>query len=357
MGGRELRGVGLVRGVKCGAERYRGIGVAELWFLSEDAADGGLDAGHAASAAGEEDAGKFAAVEAGPQQHAFAGHLGLGDKSSDGGFKFGPRHLDVHAPMLGGTQRETDGLAGGEPMLEVFGVGLGELAVTRAEFVAGLCLKLGGYECGEFSVKVFPSESLHAFGEDDLNGHPLGSHERDVEGAAAEIKDRIEAIERLLLAARIGEGRRGRLVDHVHLREARAARGLEGGFAGGVREVRGDGDDCQIDGAMGGLRVGADLAEEEGREVEGRDALAEDRVRDARAHIAFEFQERVFGILGHRAGFAAHDDVGGGLKAQGRRRDGFAFPVADDFGGAGLVDARDDGRRGAEVDAEEVSHP
>ena len=98
-------------------------------------------------------------------------------------------------------------------------------------------------------------------------------------------------------------------------------------------------------------------AEQQGGEVEGRDALAKDRMRDPRAHVTFEFQEGVFGILGHRAGFAAHDDVGGGLKAQGRRGDGLAFPVADDFGGAGLVDARDDGRRGAEVDAEEVSHP
>ena len=161
----------------------------------------------------------------------------------------------------------------------------------------------------------------------------------------------------MLLAARIGEGRRGRLVDHVHLREARAASGLEGGFAGGVREVGGDGDDRQVDGAVGGFGVGADLAEQQGGEVEGRDALAKDRMRDPRAHVTFEFQEGVFGILGHRAGFAAHDDVGGGLKAQGRRGDGLAFPVADDFGGAGLVDARDDGRRGAEVDAEEVSHP
>ena len=242
-------------------------------------------------------------------------------------------------------------------MLEVFGVGLGELAIAGAELVAGFRLELGRHEGGELGVEVFPAEPLHPFGEDDLDGHALRAHEGDVERPAAEIEDRIEAVERLLLAARIGEGRRGRLVDHVHLREARSARGLEGGFTRGVGEIRGDGDDREVDGAVGGFGVGADLAKEQGGEVEGRDALAEDRVRDPRAHVTFEFQERVFGILGHRAGFAAHDDVRGGLEAQGRRGDGLAFPIADDFGGAGLVDARDDGRRGAEVDAEEVGHP
>ena len=242
-------------------------------------------------------------------------------------------------------------------MLEVFGVGLGEFAVTRAEFVAGLGLELRGYERGEFSVKIFSAEPLHAFGEDDLNGHPLGTHEGDVEGPAAEIKDCIEAIERLLLPAGVGESRCGWLIDHVHLREARPASGLERGLTSSVGEVRGDGDDREINGPVGGLGVGAYLAEEQGGEVERCDALAEDRVGDTRAHITFEFKEGVFGILGHRPGFAANHDVRGGLKAEGRGRNRFTFPVPNDFGGAGLVDTRDDGRRRAEVDAEEVSHP
>ena len=174
-------------------------------------------------------------------------------------------------------------------MLEVFGVGFGELTISCAEFVAGLGLELRGYERGEFSVKIFPTEPLHAFGEDDLNGHPLGTHQRDVEGPAAEIKDCIEAIERLLLAAGVGESRRGWLIDHVHLREARPASGLERGLTSSVGEVRGDGDDREINGPVGRLGVGADLTEQQGGEVERRDALAEDRVGDARAHITFEF--------------------------------------------------------------------
>ena len=112
LGRGEFCRVGLVRGVERGAEGYRGVGVAELRFLAEDAADGRLDAGYAAGAAGEEDAGEFAAVEAGPQQHAFAGHLGLGDEAGDGGFEFGPRDFDVHATVLSGTEWEADGLPG-----------------------------------------------------------------------------------------------------------------------------------------------------------------------------------------------------------------------------------------------------
>ena len=75
----------------------------------------------------------------------------------------------------------------------------------------------------------------------------------------------------------------------MHLREARAASGLERGLTSSVGEVRGDGDDREVNGAVGRLGVGADLAEEQGGEIKRRDALAEDRVGDARAHIAFKF--------------------------------------------------------------------
>ena len=70
-------------GVERGAQRHRGVGVAQLWFLPEDAAHGRLHARHAARAAGEEHPGQFAAVEAGAQEHAFAGHLRLGDEAGD----------------------------------------------------------------------------------------------------------------------------------------------------------------------------------------------------------------------------------------------------------------------------------
>ena len=75
---------------------------------------------------------------------------------------------------------------------------------------------------------------------------PSSSSEHgDVEGAAAQIVDGEGAV--LLLLQAVGERRRGRLVDQAQHLEAGQARGVLGGLALGVVEVRGHGDDRAAD--------------------------------------------------------------------------------------------------------------
>ena len=67
------------------------------------------------------------------------------------------------------------------------GVGLAELAIARAQLIAGRGAELVRHQRRQLRVEILATQALHALGEDDLHGHALRADEGDVERPAAEV--------------------------------------------------------------------------------------------------------------------------------------------------------------------------
>jgi hypothetical protein len=111
----------------------------------------------------------------------------------------------------------------------------------------GLPLELLHEVVDQAVVEVLASQMGVAGCSLDLEDALLDGEERDVEGAAAEVKDEhvLLAVAARLLVEPVGDG--GRLVDDAHDVEARDDAGVIGGMALRVVEVGGDGDHGVLD--------------------------------------------------------------------------------------------------------------
>ena len=90
------------------------------------------------------------------------------------------------------------------------------------------------------AVEVVAAERRVAAGGDDLEHALRQPQQRDVEGAAAEVVDRVEALAAVVQP--VGDGRRGRLVDQAQHVQAGQLRGVLGRLALRVVEVGRHGD-------------------------------------------------------------------------------------------------------------------
>src|SRR6201996_7839763 len=88
-------------------------------------------------------------------------------------------------------------------------------------------------------VDVVAAEVRVAVGGDDLEDAFVELEDGDIEGAAAEVVDRDEAV--FLFVQAVGKGGGGGLVDEAEDFEAGDAAGVLGSLALGVVEVGGDG--------------------------------------------------------------------------------------------------------------------
>ncbi len=140
-------------------------------------------------------------------------------------------------------------------------------------------------------VPILAAEAVVAVAGDHADVVILDAHDRDVEGAAAEIEDedRLVGIE---LVEAVGERGGGRLVDDLEDVEAGELPGVEGGGALGVVEIGRNGDD-----GVGDLRAEVFLGvvlelldDDRGELLGGIDVLVELAVKLALAlaHLALD---------------------------------------------------------------------
>ncbi len=96
-------------------------------------------------------------------------------------------------------------------------------------------------------VEVVAAERRVAVGREHLEHASRQAQDRDVERAAAEVVDGVDAFGRIVEP--VGDRRRRRLVQQPQDRQARERRRILGRLALRVVEVRGHGDDRAVDGA------------------------------------------------------------------------------------------------------------
>ena len=106
-------------------------------------------------------------------------------------------------------------------------------------------LALGQHALGDGAVEIVAAQRGVAAGRQHLEHALLQPQQREIEGAAAEIVDRVEAFRALVEA--VGQRRRGRLVDQAQHFEAGDARGIAGRGARGIVEIGRHGDDGALD--------------------------------------------------------------------------------------------------------------
>ena len=106
-------------------------------------------------------------------------------------------------------------------------------------------LALGQHALGDGAVEIVAAQRRVAAGREHLEHALLQPQQREVEGAAAQIVDRVEPFRALIEA--VGQRRRGRLVDQAQHFEAGDARGIAGRGAGGIVEIGRHGDDRALD--------------------------------------------------------------------------------------------------------------
>ena len=124
-------------------------------------------------------------------------------------------------------------------------------------------------------VEIVAAERRIAAGRQHLKHALLQVEQRDVEGAAAQVVDRVDAL-RVVVEA-IGQRRRRRFVDQPQHLEPGQSGGVAGGGAGGVVEIGRHGDDRAVD-ATAELGLGAILqrAQDVGGNLDRRHCAASD---------------------------------------------------------------------------------
>ena len=197
-------------------------------------------------------------------------------------------------------------------------------------------------------VDVVAAEMRVAVGGNDFKDSVVQLQDGDVEGAAAEIVDRDDAV--LLFVEAVGERRGGRLVYQAQYFEARDAARVFCGLALGVVEVGRNGDNgFRNRAAEKAFGAALELAENERGNFRRRESLvAELDAQDFAGLQVFGEAEReelqFFLDVFHAASHEAFDGVDGALR---RFDQGVARGIADD----GLVVRVERDHRGEKIQA------
>ena len=177
------------------------------------------------------------------------------------------------------------GVAAVQRLLGALGGGV-ELSLHAGKVGLGMCTaKAPDEQLGEvFAAKHVVTRTRPHF-------HDAAEHikQGDVEGATAEVKDEEFAIAIALVQA-VGHRSSGGFVEQAAHVQSGQFGGVAGGFALGVVEVSGDGDDGIRDArTKGGFGIGLECAEDERREFLRREFVATAKtVTFAAAHVALE---------------------------------------------------------------------
>ena len=252
------------------------------------------------------------------------------------------------------------GLDHGEPqMVMVYDLGGGTFDVSIIEIgdnVIEVLSTAGNNHLGgddfDARVEIVASEVVVARGGEHLDHVVADFDDGHVEGAAAEIVHHDHL--RLAVVETVGERRGGGLVDDAQHVEPRDAAGVLGGLTLHVVEVGGDGDDGVGDPLVEErFSVGAQLAQDHGRDLLRRIRLPVDVGAPIGAHVTLD---RGDGAVGVHGGLTQRDGADEALAFFGERdgggRGAFSFGVDDDFGLRSLDDG-DAAVGGAQIDSDD----
>jgi hypothetical protein len=242
-------------------------------FAAEEFADRAADERHPGRAADEDDAVDRGLVDLGVANDlAHRGDRAVDERPGD---RFELAALDRLSHLRAGDIAAKDAaLVARERFLD------GARGDRRGTAIAGALRAgtgAGERPVGERGVDVVAAERRVAARGDDLEDAAGHSQQRDVEGAAAEVVDGVQALARVVEA--VGDRCRGRLADQAQDVQAGELGGILRGLALGVVEVGRDGDDRAIE--LGVERVLGALTQ--GRQDLGRDL---DRRLDSRLPCA-----------------------------------------------------------------------
>src|SRR5665213_3614885 len=249
-------------------------------FLAEEVLHGLEDLGHAGHAADQDDLLDLGRLEARILQRGAARLDRLLDQIVDQRFELGARQLDVEmlrAGLVGRDERQIDlGLHRGAELdlrllRRLFQALEGQ--PVAAQIDALLFFELVGEIIDDALVEILAAQEGVAVGGLDLEDAVADLEHGHVEGAAAEVIDRDDAV--LLLLEPIGERGRGRLVDDAQHVEAGDPAGILGRLALAVVEIGWNGDDGLGDRlAEIGLGGFLHLLQDEGADLGGSVFLA-----------------------------------------------------------------------------------
>ena len=300
---------------------------------------------------------------------------GAFDVARDHRLEFGARQRmkGRHARKLQPARRL---IAIGQLLLHVAGKRQGGLDRRLVDLIVQpVLLALGQHALGDGAIEIVAAERGIAAGRQDLEHALLQPQQGEVEGAATEIVDRVEALRPLVQA--VGQCCRRRLVDQAQNFQTGDARGIAGRRARGVVEIGRHGDDRTFD-RLVQRRLGA-LAQglqDLGRDLDRRARLAGDaqlhhvglaaarldlvgqhaghgvEIGSAAAHQPFDRRHDVARLLRHqKTGFVAHQHAAGRRIGHHRRHHGLAGLVMQ-RGGLALAGDRHHRVGRAEIDAD-----
>ena len=136
-------------------------------------------------------------------------------------------------------------------------------------------LALAQQALGDGAVEIVAAQRGVAAGRQHLEHALLQPQQREVEGAAAQVVDGVEALGTLVQA--VGQRRRRGLVDQAQHFEAGDPRGIARGGARGIVEIGRHGDDGTLDRLLeGGFGPRAQRLQDLGRDLDRRARLAAD---------------------------------------------------------------------------------
>ena len=298
-----------------GAERHHLVGIQIVERVApEELADGALDLRHARRAADHHHALDLVHRQAGiAQRLAYRAerlvHQRLGDAAEGLGVE-----RDIDQLARGELCRDVSFRMKRQELLRLAGLDQQQAHVPGRERRE---LRLLDAPAEHALVEVVAAEHRVAARRDDLEHAARELENRQVEGAAAEVVDRVDAFGGILQA--VGDGRGGRLVEQAQHVEAGQPRGVLGSLALGIVEIGRNGYDGAAQAALQGqlrtlaqhfqdlggdfdraldARRGANLQhagsidEVVGRVLDVRDVL------DAAAHVALHRDDGVFRIVG-----------------------------------------------------------
>ena len=207
-------------------------------------------------------------------------------------------------------------------------------------------------------IPIFAAEPVIAIRREHLDALALNTHDRDVEGATAEIENEnglvfVQFVE--TIGNRCGCG----LVDDLQNIEPGELAGRDRSGALSVVKISGHSDDRVRDRLLQiFFSVRLQLAEDERRQFLGRINLAVELAMELLlrlAHLPLHEIDDPLGF-GHRIIFRqGADDHALAIEKNDRRRDAFAFGIRDDLRLAVNVNVRHRAERGAKIDSDSFS--
>ena len=220
---------------------------------------------------------------------------------------------------------------------------------------AGLAPEEVGKMVRQALVEVVAAQVVVARGGQDLHHAVADLDDRDVEGAAAQVVDH-HLLGGPVLEA-VGERRGGGLVDDAQHVEPRDAAGVLGGLALHVVEVGGHGDHRVGHlAAQVGLGVGAQLAQDHGRDLLRGVGAPVDVSAPVGAHVALDRGEGAVGVGDRLAlGDRAHQALASRPERHDARRGAPSLGVGDD-GRPAVLNHGDAAVGGSQIDSDSRSH-